>query len=69
MHLTQVLILWIMALLLSSAAASSSLLDNTCTFRVDGRLFALSYLNRNAYTPRYYSYILNGTTKVVFNFC
>jgi hypothetical protein len=69
MQLTHILTLAVLALLLTSTTANSSLLDNTCTFRAEGRLFVLSYLNRNAYTPRYYTYDLNDTTKVVFNFC
>ncbi len=24
--------------------------DNTCTFKIDGKLFSLAYLNKNAHT-------------------
>ena len=69
MNLTSIITISVLALLFTSTYATSGLLDNTCTFRVEGRLFVLSYLNRNAYTPRYYSYSINDTTQVVFNFC
>ena len=53
-------------LLLCQSVHTTDLLDNTCTFKVQGRLFLLAYLNRS---PTYYTHHLDQSTEVAFNFC
>lgn len=55
MNLKGLIVFCLVAAIFSPVAAKPSLLDNTCTFRVDGRLFVLTLLNRHGYTPRYYT--------------
>ena len=34
--------------------SATDILDNTCTFRTDGRLFVLTFLNRKDHNQSYY---------------
>lgn len=42
-------------LLLVIPSCTTAIIDNTCTFRIDGKLFTLAFLNQNKPgTPGYY---------------
>lgn len=64
---------WLLLLalmLLAAPASSTDIIDNTCTFKVDGKLFTLTYLNQNKPgSPGYYQVGYNDQTDVFFNFC
>ena len=47
-------------LLISMPTTSTDILDNTCTFRVDGRLFVLTFLNLKDQSQGYYLYHKNN---------
>jgi len=56
--------------LLALTVKTTDITDNTCTFKVSGKLFSLAYLNMKAKTTaNYYTATINDTTKVEFNFC
>jgi hypothetical protein len=55
-----------MMVLMVQQSVSVSFLENTCTFRADGRLFLLTYLHK---ADPYYNYDLDNDTQAVFNFC
>jgi hypothetical protein len=53
--------------LFSSETITTDITDNTCTFKVNGKLFTLILLNK-ASTTKYYTSVYNDST-VYFNFC
>ena len=55
--------------LLVLTANATDITDNTCTFKVSGKLFTLAYLNMKANTTNYYTAKINDTAKVEFSFC
>ena len=57
-------------LLLVIPSCSTAIIDNTCTFRVDGKLFTLAFLNQNKPGAQgYYQLQQDEETQVYFNFC
>jgi hypothetical protein len=64
------LITTLLLFLLALTANATDITDNTCTFKVSGKLFTLAYLNMKANTTaNYYTAEINDTAKVEFNFC
>lgn len=48
---------------------ATDITDNTCTFKVEGKLFTLAYLNMNKPSEKgYYTSSYNSNT-ITFNFC
>jgi hypothetical protein len=46
----------------------TSITDNSCTFKTQGKLFTLALLNQYS-SGRYYNKTLDNNTGVLFNFC
>jgi hypothetical protein len=54
----------------SRLVSTTDITDNTCTFKVDGKLFTLAFLNMNkAGEKGYYQTDLDSNTSIRFNFC
>jgi hypothetical protein len=62
------LLVVMLALIALPLPASALSIDNTCTFKSEGKLFTLAVLNKHADTA-FYRQALNSTATVVFNFC
>jgi len=57
-------------LYLSLTTTAKDITDNTCTFKVKGKVFSLAYLNmKSNETAAYYTVKVNDTAKIEFNFC
>ena len=64
------MLILLILLLFVSPANATDITDNTCTFKVDGKLFSLAYLNKKAKSAESYYNITNNETSVIcFNFC
>ncbi len=50
-------------------ALDTSITDNTCTFKPDGKLFSLAYLNKYSSGNFYQANTSDPNTIVLFNFC